>query len=230
MLGTAVGVAAWLALAVSLRRLSSPRYANSGVYRELAARHRELAAVAETLDARRIPRPGPCCGGAGDREGRAAEDGTGGDGAAWAGGAAYVVVFSQVHRAEQAVTLLMDDADVVRQALYERSCLLNSKIANAQEQISRLERAIHAARRRGLPRGAANRGRASRQAARPRHRPGRPGYGRRVPRQSATRARPGAQPAVRHGGLHRLVAYAGLGLALLAGAGTARSSPAAPST
>ena len=55
-----------------------------------------------------------------------------------------MVVFNQVHRAEQALTMLMDEPDVARQALYERSGLLNSKIANAQEQISRLERAIHA--------------------------------------------------------------------------------------
>jgi hypothetical protein len=223
VLGTAVGVAAWLALGVSLRRLSSPRYANSGVYRELAARHRELAAVAETLDARK------------DREAWAvlqaalatvkaalAEDGTGGDGAAWAGGAAYVVVFNQVHRAEQAVTLLMDDADVVRQALYERSCLLNSKIANAQEQISRLERAIHALggedylaepRTAGAPadkrlaRGIVQDAQATVDEFRDSRRRG------------LVRARNRLFATVVFTGL---VAYAGLGLALLAGAGTAQ--------
>ena len=50
LLGTAVGVAAWLVLAVPLRRLASPRYANSGVYRELVARHQELLGIAGTLE------------------------------------------------------------------------------------------------------------------------------------------------------------------------------------
>jgi hypothetical protein len=221
VLGTAVGVAAWLALAVSLRRLSSPRYANSGVYRELMARHRELAAVAETLDARKDPEAWAVLQAAlATVKAALAEDGTGGDGAAWAGGAAYVVVFNQVHRAEQAVTLLMDDADVVRQSLYERSCLLNSKIANAQEQISRLERAIHALggedylaepRTAGAPadkrlaRGIVQDAQATVDEFRDSRRRG------------LVRARNRLFATVVFTGL---VAYAGLGLALLAGAGT----------
>jgi hypothetical protein len=223
VLGTAVGVAAWLALAVSLRRLSSPRYANSGVYRELEARHRELAAVAETLDARKDPEAWAVLHAAlATVKAALAEDGTGGDGASWAGGAAYVVVFNRVHRAEQAVTLLMDDTDVVRQALYERSCLLNSKIANAQEQISRLERAIHALggedylaepRTAGAPadkrlaRGIVQDAQATVDEFRDSRRRG------------LVRARNRLFATVVFTGL---VAYAGLGLALLAGAGTAQ--------
>lgn len=221
VLGTAVGVAAWLALAVSLRRLASPRFANSGVYRELVARHRELAAVAETLDAKKDPEAWAVLQAALETvKASLAEDGTGGDGAAWAGGAAYVVVFNQVHRAEQAVTLLMDDPDVVRQALYERSCLLNSKIANAQEQISRLERAIHALggedylaepRTAGAPadkrlaRGIVQDAQATVDEFRDSRRRG------------LVRARNRLFATVV---LTGLVAYAGLGLALLAGAGT----------
>jgi hypothetical protein len=221
VLGTAAGVAAWLALAVSLRRLSSPRYANSGVYRELVARHRELAAVAGTLDPKKDPEAWAVLQAALETvKASLAEDGTGGDGAAWAGGAAYVVVFNQVHRAEQAVTLLMDDADVVRQALYERSCLLNSKIANAQEQISRLERAIHALggedylsepRTAGAPadkrlaRGIVQDAQATVDEFRDSRRRG------------LVRARNRLFATVVFTGL---VAYAGLGLALLAGAGT----------
>ena len=220
-LGTAVGVAAWLTLAVSLGRLSEPRYANSGVYRELVARGRELAAVAETLDARTDPEAWAVLHAALETvKASLAEDGTGGDGAAWAGGAAYVVVFNQVHRAEQAVTLLMDDPDVVRQALYERSCLLNSKIANAQEQISRLERAIHALggedylaepRTAGAPadkrlaRGIVHDAQATVDEFRDSRRRG------------LVRARNRLFATVVFTGL---VAYAGLGLALLAGAGT----------
>jgi hypothetical protein len=145
LLGTVFGVVTWLALAFPLRRLASPRYANSSVYRELAARHKELRGVAETLDPKDDPEAWAVLQASLDTvETSLGEDGTGGDGGAWAGAAAYVVVFKFVHRAEQAVTMLLPDPEVVRQALYERSSLLGSSIANAQEQISRLERAVHA--------------------------------------------------------------------------------------
>ena len=136
------------------------------------------------------------------------------------GGAAYVVVFNRVHRAEQALTMLMDDPDVVRQALYERSGLLNSKIANAQEQISRLERAIHALGGEDY---------LAEPRARPRRRDKRLARGivqdaqatvdefRDSRRRGLVRARNRLFATVVFTGL---VAYAGLALALLADAGT----------
>jgi hypothetical protein len=145
LLGTVVGVVAWVLIALPLRRLASPRYANSGIYRELSARHKELASVAATLDPKDDPEAWAALEASLETV-RAAldEDGTGGDGAAWASGTAYVVVFTVLHRAEQALTRLAPEADVIAQALYERSSFAGSKIANAEEQIVRLERAIHA--------------------------------------------------------------------------------------
>jgi hypothetical protein len=149
-----------------------------------------------------------------------AEDGTHGDGTAWAGGAAYVVVYNHVHRAEQALTMLQAEPDVVRQALYERSCLLDSKIANAQEQIFRLERAVHALGGKGyltqprtsaeptdkrLARGIVKDAQATVDEFRDSRRSG------------LVRARNRLFATVVFTGL---VAYSGLGLALLAGAGT----------
>jgi hypothetical protein len=220
VLGTVVGIVVWVVLAVPLRRLASPRHANSGVYRGLAARHKELASVAGTVDSKH------------DREAWAilqasleslestlAEDGTRGDGSSWAGGAAYVVVFNVLHRAEQALTMLLPEPDVVRQALYERSCLLGSKIANADEHVSRLEHAVCA-----LGGG----------EYLPGPRPVAPGGDQRLARGVVQDAQATVDEFrdTRRRGLVRarnrlfatvvftgLVAYAGLGLALLAGAG-----------
>lgn len=221
LLGTAVGVAAWLVVAVPLRRLASPRYANSGVYRELVARHKELASVAQTL------------AGTGDPEAWAtlqasletvetslAEDGRGGDGASWAGGAAYIVVFTVVHRAEQAMTKLLPEPDAVQQALFERACLMGSSIAHAQEQISRLERAIHALggaeylseQRRGSPPADKRLARGIVQDAQ-----AIVDDFRDTRRRGLVRSRNRLFATVVFTGL---VAYGGLGLALLAGAGT----------
>ncbi len=145
LFGTLTGVGAWAAAAIPLRRLACPRYANSGVYRELAARHKELASVAQTLDPKDDPEAWAVLQASLENvRDSLDEDGCGGDGASWAGGAAYVVVFTFVHRAEQALTKLLPNPDVVRQALFERASLMGSSIANAQEQISRLERAIRA--------------------------------------------------------------------------------------
>jgi hypothetical protein len=141
--GTLVGVAAWVGLAFPLRGLSSPRHANSGVYRELAARHKALAEIANAVDRKQDPEAWAAVDASLQTvRSSLAEDGAGGDGTAWAGGAAYIVVFTFLHRAEQALTMLLAEHDVVRQALYERSSLLGSKIANADEQVSRLEHAI----------------------------------------------------------------------------------------
>lgn len=221
LFGTLVGVAAWAAVALPLRRLASPRYANSGVYRELTARHKELELVAETLDSKDDPEAWAVLQASLETvKTSLAEDGTHGDGTAWAGGAAYVVVYNHVHRAEQALTMLQPEPDVVRQALYERSCLLDSKIANAQEQIFRLERAVHAlggkdyltqprtsaapADKR-LARGIVK----DAQATVDEYRDSR--------RSGLVRARNRLFATVVFTGL---VAYSGLGLALLAGAGT----------
>jgi hypothetical protein len=145
VLGTAVGVVAWLVIGIPLRRLASPQHANSGIYRELVARHQELSGVAATVDAATDPEAYAVLQSALATVGTAlSEDGTAGDGSSWAGGAAYVVVFNFIHRAEQALTRLLPEDAVVQQALYERSALSGSSIADAQEQISRLERAIHA--------------------------------------------------------------------------------------
>ena len=145
LLGTLMGVVAWLVVAFPLRRLAYPRYANSGVYRELEARHKELTGVAATVDGKADPEAYAVLQSALATVGEAlAEDGTGGDGSSWAGGAAYIVVFNFIHRAEQALTKLLPEEAVVQQALYERSALFGSSVANASDQILRLERAIHA--------------------------------------------------------------------------------------
>jgi hypothetical protein len=145
LIGTAVGIAAWLVLAVPLRRTACPRYANSGVYRELVSRHRELARVAESVDRQTDPEAWEILQAALESaKSSLEEDGCAGDGSSWAGGAAYVVVFTFVHRAEQALTKLVPQPEVVQQALFERASLMGSHIANAQEHIYRLERAIHA--------------------------------------------------------------------------------------
>jgi hypothetical protein len=145
MLGTLIGVVVWLLLAIPMRRTASPRYANSGVFRELTARHQELAAVAETLDPTVDPEAwASLTSSLADAKAALQEDGSGGDGSAWAGGAAYVVVFTLIHRAEQALTKLVPQPEVVQQALFERASLKGSSIANANEQVFRLERAIHA--------------------------------------------------------------------------------------
>lgn len=144
LLGTLIGGVAWAAVAVPLRRMASPRYANSGIYRELVARVHELERLAKVVDPKRDPEASAVLAASlASLEASLGETG-GSDGSAWAGGAAYVVVFNIVHRAEQALTKLLPDADVVQQALYERSGLIGSSIAGAHEQISRLERAIHA--------------------------------------------------------------------------------------
>jgi hypothetical protein len=221
LFGTLVGVGAWLLAAFPLRRLASPRHANSGVYRELVARHKELAAVAATLDQQDDPEAWASLQASlASADAALKEDGHGGDGTAWAGGAAYVAVFTFIHRAEQAITKLLPDPEVVQQALFERACVLNSKIANAQEQIFRLERAIHALggagylseRRTGaapsdkrLARGIVQDAQATVDDCRDRRRHG------------LVRARNRRFATVVFTGL---VAYAGLGLALLAGAGT----------
>jgi hypothetical protein len=145
LLGTVVGVVAWLLLGIPMRRTASPRYANSGVYRELTARHRELTAVVETLDPKVDPEAwASLTSSLADVKAALHEDGSGGDGSSWAGGAAYVVVFTLIHRAEQALTKLVPQPEVVQQALFERASLMGSSIANAHEQVFRLERAIHA--------------------------------------------------------------------------------------
>jgi hypothetical protein len=145
LLGTVVGLVAWVLFALPLRRLASPRFANSGIYRELSVRHQELASVAATLDPKDDPEAWAVLEASLESVRAAlAEDGTGGDGAAWASGTAYVVVFTVLHRAEQAVTKLAPERDVIAQALYERSSCAGSKIANAEEEVVRLERAIHA--------------------------------------------------------------------------------------
>jgi hypothetical protein len=145
LIGTAAGVVAWLALAVPMRRLASPQYANSGVYRELTARHDQLAAVAATVDPTQDPEAHALLQTSlATAAASLGEDGSDGGGTAWAGGAAYVLVFTLIHRAEQALTKLLPDEAVVQQALYERSALLGSSVATAQEHIDRLERAIRA--------------------------------------------------------------------------------------
>jgi hypothetical protein len=221
MLGTLIGVVVWLLLAIPLRRTASPRYANSGVYRELSARYEDLAAVAQTLD-RTV-----------DAEAWAslesalrnvkdalAEDGSGGDGSAWAGGAGYVVVFTVLHRAEQALTKLLPKEAVVRQALYERASLLGSDIADARDQVFRLERAIHAlggaeylaVRRTGAPPAGEQLARSVVQDAQ-----ALVDDFRDTRRRGLVRSRNRLFATVVFTGL---VAYAGLGLALMAGAET----------
>jgi hypothetical protein len=221
LLGTVVGVAAWLAVAVPLRRLASPRYANSGVYRELVARHKELASVAQTLAETGDPEAWATLRASLETaEASLAEDGCGGDGASWAGGAAYIVVFTVVHRAEQAMTKLLPEPDAVRQALFERASLMGSTIAHAQEQISRLERAIHALggaeylseQRRGSPPADKRLARGIVQDAQTIVDDFRD-----TRRRGLVRSRNRLFAAVVFTGL---VAYGGLGLALLAGAGT----------
>ena len=193
----------WLLLAIPMRRVASPRYANSGVYRELAARHRELAAVAGTLDQQVDPEAwASLTSSLADVQAALQEDGSGGDGSSWAGGPAYVVVFTVVHRAEQALTKLVPQPEVVQQALFERASLMGSGIANAHEQVFRLERAIHAlggaeylSERRTEPRLPTR----SLPAASSRTR-------RRswtTSGHAAPGAGPRAQPAFRHGGVHR---------------------------
>ncbi len=220
-LGTAVGLVVWLAVALPLRRLASPQYANSGVYRELVARHKELAAVAQTLDGTADPEAWASLQASLETaEAALAEDGCGGDGASWAGGAAYVAVFGFLHRAEQAMTKLLSEPDAVRQALFERACFMGSSIAHAGEQISRLERAIHALggaeylpeQRRGSPppdkrlaRGIVQDAQAIVDEFRD------------TRRRGLVRSRNRLFATVVFTGL---VAYGGLGLALLAGAGT----------
>lgn len=219
LFGTLMGVAAWLVLAVPLRRMASPRYANSGIYRELVARRHELERLAKVVDPKRDPEASAVLEASlASLEASLRETG-GGDGSAWAGGTAYVVVFNLVHRAEQALTKLLPDADVVQQALYERSALIGSNIAGAHEQISRLERAIHSL-------GGDD------YLMQPRHGPAP------ADKRLARSIVQDAQATVddfrdsRRGGLVRarnrlfatviftgVVAYAGLGLALLAGAG-----------
>jgi hypothetical protein len=221
LLGTLVGVAAWLAIALPLRRLASPRYANSGVYRELVARHRELASVSQTLDGTADPEAWAALQASlATVEASLAEDGCGGDGASWAGGAAYVSVFTFLHRAEQAMTKLVPEPDAVRQALFERASLTGSSIANAQEQISRLERAVHALggaeylpeQRRGPPPADKRLARGIVQDAQ-----AIVDDFRDTRRRGLVRARNRLFATVVFTGL---VAYGGLGLALLAGAGT----------
>ncbi len=223
LLGTAVGLAAWLVLAVPLRRLASPRFANSGVYRELVARHHELVGIAGTLEhaAKNDPEAWAALQASLASAGSSLEeDGGGGDGGAWAGGTAYVVVFGLIHSAEQATTRLVPDADVVQQALFERASLMGSEIADAKEHVFRLERAIHALggaeylaeRRAGsapsdkrLARGIVQNAQATVDSFRDSRRRG------------LVRARNRLFATVVFTGM---VAYAGLGLALLAGAET----------
>jgi hypothetical protein len=144
-IGTAVGIGAWLVLAIPLRRMACPRYANSGVYRELASRHRELSRLAGSVDPQADRDAWEVLQAALESaKSSLEEDGCGGDGSSWAGGAAYVVVFTFIHRAEQALTKLVPQPEVVQQALFERASLMGSHIANAQEHVYRLERAIHA--------------------------------------------------------------------------------------
>lgn len=145
LLGTVVGVVAWALLAIPLRRLASPRFANSAIYRDLLARHKELTEVAPTLNPSDDPEAWAILKASLETVGDSlAEDGSGGDGTAWASGAAYVATYSHIHRAEQALIKLVPESDAVRQALFERASLLGSSVANAKEQIFRVERAIQA--------------------------------------------------------------------------------------
>ena len=87
MLGTLTGVVVWLLLALPMRRMASPRYANSSVYRELAAHHQELVAVAGTLDQRVDPEAwASLTSSLADVQAALQEDGSDGDGSSWAGG------------------------------------------------------------------------------------------------------------------------------------------------
>ncbi|HXV34895.1 MAG TPA: hypothetical protein VD769_12875 [Gaiellaceae bacterium] len=221
LLGTLIGTAAWLALALPLRRMASPQYANSGIYRELVARRHELAGIAATVDQSVDPEAHAVLQASiATVEASLAEDGSDGGGSAWAGGAAYVVVFNFVHRAEQALTKLLPEDAVVQQALYERSALMGSNIANAQEQIDRLERAIHAlGGNEYLPQprtGAAPKDTALARAIVQDAQVTVDDF-RDSRRRGLVRARNRLFATVVFTGL---VAYAGLGLALLAGAGT----------
>ena len=221
LLGTVAGVAVWLAAAVPLRRLASPRFANSGVYRELVARYRELAGVAATLDPKKDPEAWAVLTASLDTVAAALdENGAGDAGSSWAGGAAYIVVFNAVHRAEQALTKLLPEEAVVQQALYERSALLGSSVANSQEQISRLERAIHALDGEDyLPQPRTGAAPADKRLARSIVQDAQATLDefRDSRRRGLVRARNRLFATVVFTGL---VAYAGLGLALLAGAET----------
>jgi hypothetical protein len=139
--GTLIGLGAWFAGGLFLRRLSMPEHANSALYHELANRHAKLKSVGATVQkndraawamyetsldsARRL---------------LSSEDAR--DGFTWLRGTGYIAIFEEIHDAEQALTELVHEEEVVLQALSERAALEGSKVAEAKDASHRLERAL----------------------------------------------------------------------------------------
>jgi len=140
--GTIIGVGIWVTAGLCLRRHASPRHANAGVYRELVDRHAKLEGVARTV-ARKDDREAWATLQRSLESARVSlgsEDAD--DGFLWASGAGYITVFKAIHCAEEALVELVPEEDAVRQALTERAALDGSKIADARGRVRRLERAI----------------------------------------------------------------------------------------
>jgi len=140
--GTVIGMAIWVVTGLFHRGLSHPRRANAGVYRELADRQARLERVAKTV-ARKDDREAWATL---ERSLESARESLGSDdpedGFLWASGTGYITVFKGIHCAEQALVELVPEEDAVRQALTERAALDGSKIAGARGRVRRLERAI----------------------------------------------------------------------------------------
>ncbi len=139
--GTLIGLGAWILIGFPLRRHAFPATANPGVYQELAARHLELQRIADSLGPPRDDEAWATLQANLDVAARAIS-GRSGDGLAWASASGYMTLFTVVHKAEQALVELVPEPDVVRYGLEERSSLVGSKIAETTEVVARLDHAL----------------------------------------------------------------------------------------
>lgn len=140
--GTIIGLCTWALAGLFLRRLSMPQHASSALYHELVNRHATLKSVGGTVR-RKSERAAWAAFATSLGSARAllaSDDAR--DGFSWLRGTGYITVFEAIHKAEQALTELVDDDDAVLQALTERNALEGSKIAGAKDAEHRLERAM----------------------------------------------------------------------------------------
>jgi hypothetical protein len=140
--GTVIGLGAWVAAGLFLRRLSMPQHANSALYHELANRHAKLKSVGATVESKSDRAAWAMYTTSLDSARKLLSSDDARDGFTWLRGTGYIAVFQEIHDAEQALTELVHEEEVVLQALSERAALEGSKVAEAKDASHRLERAL----------------------------------------------------------------------------------------
>jgi hypothetical protein len=140
LVGTALGILAWLGAGWACRQFGDASTADDSAYKDLV--NRTLTA-ATRAHANRNEHATTALSYAGDTLGLF--PGTApGRGLTWASGTGYRATGRLVHGAEEALIPTMTDAEAVCEGLNARLCLKGSRIPGANERIADLELAIRA--------------------------------------------------------------------------------------